>query len=653
MFGGEIGIWKFNDDREKVLARVWDAETGKELQSLKRPTTLLGDLLGAPTLLPSFGKFSPNGQRVVIGLPPTTGLSEVAQIWDVAAGKMLAAVKHGATGGMSDRDHVAWSPDGKRLATIRGDYASVWDPESGQELTTLRGAEQTLLSISFSGDGKLVLTASGDRTARVWDTATGEQVAVLKGHRSPVNTADLSPDGQRVVTAAEDGTVRLWRRNPPTDHALPLAEPVVNLNTIAFSPDGRTVATGGHPAPRVWDTASGKLLHKLQAPREGIRTKLPDRYEVLGVTYSPDGRRLLTIAREERIRIRKTTFGPPPVAGSRRAFDEIGLVPSNQEEDLPYTPARIWDVETGEQLLALRAGEFSLSCACFSPDGRKVLTAENTEKHHGVYSDTGRMISSGGSEVGGIPTFARLYDAASGKELLKLPHKGRIIRVVFSPDGRRILTSSDPGIYPSLTVHLWDAENGTMLFGLEGHGSNTVASFSPDGKKIAVFGSGIRIHDAESGKLLAKFEGSDGNLNSRELTRADAGVGPFSPDGKTLLALGKDGLALLDVETGKQLVAFRGISALLNSALFSTDGRFVITASNDQTARVWNAATGKELYTLRHKNSVRFAVMYPDSRHVVTASDTVRIWQLDLLPIATRHKPRELSPEEKDRFAIR
>jgi len=270
------------------------------------------------------------------------------------------------------------------------------------------------------------------------------------------------------------------------------------------------------------------------------------------------------------------------------------------------------------------------------------------------------MISSGGSEVGGIPTFARLYDAASGKELLKLPHKGRIIRAVFSPDGRRIVTSSDPGMYPSLTVHLWDAENGKMLFGLEGHGSNTVASFSPDGKKIAVFGSGIRIHDAEDGNLLAKFEGSDGNLNSREPTRADAGVGPFSPDGKTLLALGKDGLALLDVETGKQLVAFRGISgslngisALLNSALFSTDGRFVVTASNDQTARVWKTATGKELYTLRHKDSVRFAVMYPDSRHVVTASDTVRIWQLDLLPIAMRHKPRELSPEEKDRFATR
>ena len=655
------GSWKSNDDREKVLARVWDAGTGKELQSLKRPTTLLGDLLGAQTPLPSFGKFSPNGQRVVIGLPPTTGLSEVAEIWDVAAGKMLAAVKHG---GMSGKDHFAWSPDGKRLATIRGDYASVWDPQSGQELTTLRGHEQTLLSISFSGDGKLVLTASGDRTARVWDTATGEQVAVLKGHRSPVNTADLSPDGQRVVTAAADGTVRLWRRNPPTDHALPFAEPVVNLNTIAFSPDGRTIATGGndylHPSPRIWDTASGKPLHKLQAPRDpafggprpppppprpplatapGIREKLPDPYEVLGVTYSPDGRRLLTIAREEKIRIRRTTL--------------FGLVPSN--EDLPYTPARIWDVETGAQLLALRAGEFSLSCAYFSPDGRKVLTAESDFKpYYAVYSDTGGTIFSQGlSSAPGKPTFARLYDAASGKELLKLPHNGRIIRAVFSPDGRRIVTSSDPGRWPSLSVYLWDAENGKMLFGLEGHDSNTVASFSPDGKKIAVFASGIRIHHAESGKLLAKFEGSAGNPVIRQLTHADAGVSPFSPDGKTLLALGKDGLALLDVETGKQLVAFRGISALLNSALFSTDGRFVVTASNDQTARVWNAATGKELYTLRHKDSVRLAVMSPDSRHVATASDTVRIWQLDLLPIATRHKPRELSPEEKDRFAIR
>ena len=162
---------------------------------------------------------------------------------------------------------------------------------------------------------------------------------------------------------------------------------------------------------------------------------------------------------------------------------------------------------------------------------------------------------------------------------------------------------------------------------------------------------GIRIHDATSGKELASYEGFDVWIMTWEFRRA--GLSPFSPDGKTLLAYGKDGLGLLDVQTGKQLVTFRGHSGAVRSALFSTDGRFVVTASEDQTARVWDAATGKEVLLLRHKGSVQFAVMTPDGRRVATASDTVRIWDLQPLPIAIQRKPRELSSYERERFGIK
>ena len=187
---------------------------------------------------------------------------------------------------------------------------------------------------------------------------------------------------------------------------------------------------------------------------------------------------------------------------------------------------------------------------------------------------------------------------------------------------------------------MWNAENGTLLFALEKSSSERVACLDPEGKRLVLFDNPIRIHDAENGKELIRFEGFDvwgENWKGRQL-----GLSPFSPDGKKLLVFGGAGLGLIDVETGKQLVTFRGHSGALKSALWSQDGRFVVTASDDMTARVWDAATGKEVHLLRHKASVAFATMTADDRRVVTASDTVRIWDLDPLPIAMHASPVSL-----------
>jgi WD40 repeat protein/serine/threonine protein kinase len=290
--------WSMIDPREQILAGVWDAESGKEMATIRKPK----ELLGRDSEVPAFGEFSSDGQRVILGF------SEDAQVWDVATGKVLHRLPHS---GMSGENHAAWSLDAKRLATIRGAKVSIWEAKSAQELATLRGHEETVRSVSFSPDSKLVLTTSSDRTARVWDAASGEAVAVLKGHSSPVNTAVLSSDGRRIVTAGEDHTVRLWRLNPPNEYALPLAGPMVDpKNVMALSPDGRRLATGGHdflnPGSCIWDTATGKLLHKLKAPRDKLPAKLADRDifgEVWGVTFSSDGRRLLTVGRERKIHI--------------------------------------------------------------------------------------------------------------------------------------------------------------------------------------------------------------------------------------------------------------------------------------------------------------------------------------------------------------
>jgi WD40 repeat protein len=503
------------------------------------------------------------------------------------------------------------------------------------------------------------LTTSWDRTARVWNAESGEQVAVFRGHKSRVHTAQLSPDGQRVVTAAQDGTVRIWRLSPILAHALPLSDPIANFRAMALSPDGRYLATGANdffdPGPRIWDATTGTLQHNLKAAREGILARLPSRFAaVSGVVFSPDGQRLLTIAEEEQITIRPSA---PPSMGVLSFLAKPKPPPedpesrSKKDELLPHTPARIWDVQTGKPLAALKAGELLLSCACFSPDGRKVLTADSTQKRYGIYSSTGGIFSGGSSSGGNWQTFVRVYETATGKELLKLPHPGDILRAEFSADGRRILTSVNSGKIPNKDIQMWDAETGKLLFALDKNSSESVACFTPEGKRLVVFSPGIRLHDTLTGKQLAHYEGMDIWTMNWQLRRA--GISPFSPDGTKLLAVGRDGLGLLDILTGKQLVAFRGHSGAVHSALFSPDGRFVITASDDLTARVWDASTGEELLLLRHKSPVQFAAMTPDGRRVATASDTVRIWDLQPLPIALQRKARELSSEEKEWFGIK
>jgi WD40 repeat protein len=108
---------------------------------------------------------------------------------------------------------AAFRPDGKRIVTAGADNtARIWDAEIiGKRIATLTGHTGSVYTAAFSPDGRRVVTASDDKTARVWDAETGKMTAVLAGHAGPVWSAGFSPDGERVVTASDDTTARIWR----------------------------------------------------------------------------------------------------------------------------------------------------------------------------------------------------------------------------------------------------------------------------------------------------------------------------------------------------------------------------------------------------------------------------------------------------------
>jgi WD40 repeat protein/serine/threonine protein kinase len=243
--------------------------------------------------------------------------------------------------------------------------------------------------------------------------------------------------------------------------------------------------------------------------------------------------------------------------------------------------------------------------------GQEVLTL----KGHGpvggvVYSPDGRRLASWDTR-GTV-----LWDAASGQEVLTLP---MVYGVAYSPDGRRLASKGDG------TVRVFDPANGQELLTLKGHkGPVRGVAYSPDGRRLASAGEDrtVRVWDAASGEEL---------LTLKEHSAAVTGVA-YSPDGRRLASASKDRtVRVWDASTGQELSIFWGHTEGINSVVYSPDGRRLASAGWDRTVRVWDATGGRELFSLKGHTQYIYDLAYsPDGRRLTSASfdHTVRVWDV-------------------------
>ncbi len=483
---------------------------------------------------------------------------------------------------------ASFSPDGRWVVTASFDKtARVWEAASGRPIgEPLRHADE-VLAASFSPDGRWVVTASVDKTARVWEAASGRPIGAPLRHDGAVTAASFSPDGRWVVTASMDGTARVWEAASGRPVGRPLRHDDV-VYAASFSPNGRWVVTASaDETARVWEAVSG----------QPVGEPLRHAGSVIAASFSPDGRWVVTAS---------------------------------------WDSARVWEAASGRPVGEPLRHDDMVYAASFSPDGGRVVTASADQtarvwgasgqpvgeplRHAGPvisasFSPDGRWVVTSGDQT------ARVWEAASGRPVGEpLRHDGEVNAASFSPDGRRVVTASK-----DQTARVWEAASGRPVGGepLRHDGPVTAASFSPDGGWVvtASLDKTARVWEAASGRPVGK------PLHHDERVTAAS----FSPDGRWVVTAswGKTARvweAASGRPIGKPLRHDEGVTA----ASFSPDGRWVVTASWGKTARVWEAASGRPVgKPLRHDGVVFAASFSPDSRWVVTASEdkTARVWE--------------------------
>jgi WD40 repeat protein len=288
--GAPVATASFSPDGTRVVtasldktARIWDAHTG---QPVGEPMHHDRSVLAA--------SFSPDGTRIV-----TASLDKTARLWDAATGQSLGKP-------LTHDDSVTavrFSPDGNTLVTVSNDKsARLWDGHTGEPLGTPMTQEDTVNSAVFSPDGSRIVTASGnigadntDKPARaqLWDAHTGQPMGQPMQHAGSVISATFSPDGKRVVTASMDFSARLWDGST----GAPLLKPMRDddwVVTANFNPAGTRIVTASFDdSARLWDAATGKPVGR-QMMHAG---------RVLSARFSPDGTRVLTASEDDTARL--------------------------------------------------------------------------------------------------------------------------------------------------------------------------------------------------------------------------------------------------------------------------------------------------------------------------------------------------------------
>ena len=577
---------------------------------------------------------SPDGRWLVTGSTDTT-----ARVWDLSASDPGATprVLRGHEGGIKC---LSISPNSRWLVTGSWDgTARVWDllaSDDGLSPRILRGHEEGILCLSISPDGRWLITGSGnpifpvtrnrskDNTARVWDLSAVDPSAssrILRGHENNIECLSISPNGRWLITGSRDKMARIWDLSAidPVASSRALRGHEDSIECLAISPDSRWLITGSRDkTARIWDLSA---VDPGASPRV-----LHGHDEGIGcVSISSDGHWLVTAAgygfhaEDNAAKVWDLSASDP--GASVRIFD-----PENGITCLGFSPDARWLVTGGNHAAVvwdLFADHLDLS--------RRVLTGFDGEVRCLTFSSDGHWLVMAGD------TMSRICDlTARNATVTPCVFRADTLELGFlamSPNQRWLVASGKLGN----TAAMWDLSAADPVASrrlLDGHGA---VAITPDSRWLAI-GGGV----AEFSVGLWDLSESNPSRSPDRVIRADnelINCMCISPDGRWLITGSEDNAARVwDLSaTGPSAspLVLRGHDSAIECLAISSDGRWLVTGSADTTVRVWDLSAVNPNASVRvlsvHQRSVKHMSLSADGRWLVTSEifgNTAIVWDL-------------------------
>ena len=536
-------------------------------------TTALGNALASPAEV-----LSMQHEDAVLGADWNADFSEIltysfdgsARMWSVGSGETMFTLEH--------EDAIlaaAWNADQSEILTASLDgSARVWDAASGVELLALRHPGAVWGAVWFDSDQRIMtisneITGATDRQrsedfvghVRIWMRDGGREVLSLE-HPRLIRFAWVNRDGTRIITSCDDGVVRVWDA-ASGELVLTMPHDFAVFRTITNADESRilslsmglsdTFEAGNQSAVMVWDARTGEQL--LSLPYPGIASYFP--------VWNQDGSRIVTMSSDPE--------------------SQSGLV-------------QVWDAQTGAELFSLR--HLADGDDPRAPEPQAVWNTDET-----------RILSWAGKGI-------RVWDAASGDLLRTMQHEADVLGAVWSEDELQILAWDSEGL-----IQVWDVGSQSVRVVLRHEQSVQGARWDADEAAILSWSSDgtARLWNASDPAILLEISYG-----------SPFGAAAWDPDGRYVASWSGTDAAVWDLETGARLITADHDGETVHGMAWNKAGDLLLSWGRDGSARILDAKDGGEILSLQHPDVVLQAQWSPDETRLFTRTldGMMRVWDL-------------------------